>query len=201
METDNKIEFVFVDIETTGLDHTNDAILEVGIVATDINLRILHSKSWLVGEVGWYEKLKAGIPLVQEMHEKSGLVREIRDYAGVRGTLGSCIGTSMMIETWVMNLEGFKPGIFPMAGSTVQFDRAFLEEQMPRVADLFTYRNIDVSSIKELAKRWAPRLAEHISQDVCNKKNAVHRVLPDIDNSIAELMAYVEGDFIHAWPI
>ena len=163
----------WVDIETTGLDAKKDAILEVAIVVTDDDLNELASKSIVVMPNVSHSMLMSLMDdYVREMHMRSGLIEVLH-----RGP-GPEQAEQALIKFLAENSEKS-----PMCGSSVHFDRAFLKEQMPELEKCFAYRNIDVSTLKELVKRWSPSLEFKID-------DKPHRALPDIRASIAELRHY-----------
>lgn len=165
---------VWVDIETTGLRHTRDEILELGLTITDSQLKPIASNSWTIKQYeGWEKEVE---PFIADMHTSSGLVKEVE--------------TAFLNKTQVEGaalsfLRPYPRGVIPMAGSSVQFDRKFLSYQMPDLEEWFHYRNVDVSTIKELVKRWAPEVAEKLPEGT-----KAHRALPDIFDSIEELKYY-----------
>lgn len=166
---------VWVDLETTGLNPETRQILEVAAVVTDANLNEISSFTHVVA-------LSRSIPLnafdrvALEMHMKSGLLAEAlaEEY-----NIG---GVSARFSSWLSGVLGDTK--CPLAGSSVHFDRKFMAKHMSAVESLFGYRNIDVSTIKELVKRWCPEL-----QYIASKK-AEHRALADIQGSIEELKWY-----------
>jgi oligoribonuclease len=188
--------FLFVDIETTGLDAERDHILEVGLATVNDVFQIIDEESWFVVERGWRAKL-ASNSVVWDMHAKSGLIADLEEADKLIGRTAtnkfSPSEVSWNILQWVnRRLEGKK---LPMAGSSVHFDRAFLTEDLINVAHLFSHRNIDVSSIKELVKIWYPEIAAD-REASRPKSEAKHRALDDIHDSIEELKFYRDKVFI-----
>lgn len=185
----------WIDLETTGLDPTTDYILEIGMAVTDLDLNIVDAAVMVIDQITPVEQLRENcVPFVQEMHDKSGLWDAIRD-AKPSPITGMKYSTGIAQEFFQTMLKqhfgDFKP---PLCGSSVGFDRAFLANLMGTLHNQFSYRNIDVSSIKELAQRWAPDVfASRPGQDESDKE---HRAIPDIQATLAELRHYVSCGFI-----
>jgi oligoribonuclease len=163
----------------TGLDLARDALLEVAVIVTDADLRPLDEGLDVVINVA-DDVLDTMIPFVRDMHASSGLTEAVR---AATVTLGQA-------ETQVLDyVRGHVPEAktVPLCGNSIATDRTFLARDMPRLDEHLHYRMIDVSSIKELAKRWYPRVYQ--SQP---PKGLAHRALADIRESIDEL-AYYRG--------
>ena len=181
----------WVDIETTGLDPTTDFLLEVALVVTDNHGRIVDNMSKLI---------RPGKPLtevfaiagsyVQEMHEKSHLWAELRSGKGQDAWAAEAALLEFMGDYF--KPDGTKP---PMCGSSVHFDRSFLKYHLNTLESRFSYRNIDVSTIKELAHRWAPPI--YMTRPGQNDEDKAHRALDDVLASIDELNHYVDSGFIN----
>ena len=174
----------WIDIETTGLDRSRDAILEVAVVITADDLAevascpvVLHQDEAV---------LDAMEDAVREMHALNGLTEEVR--VSRLSVPAACDELVAFVER---HLED--PSTSPLCGSNIGFDRGFLQQWMPALEGLFHYRNIDVSSVKELARRWRPDVYE--SRPVPAK---AHRALGDIRESVAELRWYRDGGFLTA---
>lgn len=205
---------VLVDLETTGLTATQDYILEVGLVVTDAELNVLGSWSSLVknplriprNELGrvrvprsddWLDRIKAD-DHVEKMHEQSGLLDEIRllpdrDFFDGQSLTYQPVDVSYRGYLWLTDTMGLEAGKYPMVGNSVHFDRRFLDEHMRVLLGFWTYRNLDVSSVKEAAKVFNPELYEAMTRDPrFDKANAKHRALPDLYASIEELKFYKE---------
>jgi oligoribonuclease len=189
---------VWVDTETTGLNPmvAHAHLLEVALVVTDDNLIEIAETSVLVKPIGYdiMYVVENMDPVVREMHTENGLIDELRAGKGVR----RYIAENTLID-WVWHdacgpLLALKDT--PLAGSTVGFDRNWLREHMPQFESLFSYRSIDVSSVTELAKRWASSIYE--GRPKAEKKP--HRALPDIKASIECLRYYRDKGFIGAMP-
>lgn len=165
---------VWIDLETTGLDPETSTILEIAVVITDKHLHQLAQASFVI-----HHPPGALLNLdewVQGQHRASGLLEEVRS-----STL-----TLAEAEAAVLALVAAHcpPRACPLAGSSVCFDRRFLMRHMPKLDAHLSYRQIDVSSVKEIVKRWYPDKAPP------NGRGPKHRALPDILESIDELRYY-----------
>lgn len=179
---------VFVDIETTGLDPHCDYIVELGMVITDDNLRILEKQvngddrravfSAVVhnDDNSAAQMVNRMSEQVREMHEASGLIADLESGRGISEREAE--------DAALEFLAAFDAEGLPMTGSSVHFDRSFLESDMVRLARAFGYRNIDVSSLKELAKLWSPEVLWE-PQGV-----KAHRAVQDILATMNELSFY-----------
>ena len=173
---DSADRIVWIDCEMTGLDLRADALVEVAAVVTDSELNILGEGVDVVIAPP-PESLAQMNDFVRDMHTSSGLL----DALPAGTTLADAEKVVLdYIRAWVPN-----GGKAPLAGNSVGTDKAFLERDMPGLADHLHYRIIDVSSIKELARRWYPR-----AYFASPKKNGGHRALADILESINELRYY-----------
>ena len=167
---------VWIDCEMTGLDLQQDALVEVAAVVTDSELNVLGEGVDVVVAPP-AEALAQMNDFVRTMHTTSGLLPELEH--GV--TLAEAQEQVLRyIRTWVP-----EPGKAPLAGNSVGTDRAFLDRDMPELVGHLHYRVVDVSSIKELARRWYPRV-----YFASPEKNGGHRALADILESIDELRYY-----------
>lgn len=166
---------VWIDLEMTGLDAQTDAIIEIASVVTDAELRVLAEGPDLAVQAP--EAALAGMDdWNAEHHRASGLLARVRgEGVGLREAEAR---TMAFVERYV------KAGSSPLCGNSVWQDRRFLARHMPALNAYLHYRNIDVSSVKELARRWRPDIAEQV-----RKRNA-HLALADIRESIAELRLY-----------
>lgn len=167
---------IWVDLETTGLDPQQDRILEIAVVVTDGQLNVIDQYSSIVAYPG--STLLLANPTVEDMHRRSGLLAEMRSTAWSPEIEPRSL--DLRFEAFVA--EHGATGA-PLAGSNVQFDRNFLRRWMPRLEDAAHYRNVDVSTLKELMRRWHPEVPEW-------EKTGDHRALSDILDSIAELKFY-----------
>ncbi len=173
---------VWIDCEMTGLDLTRDALVEVAALVTDAELNVLGEGVDVLIKPS-QESLDQMGDFVREMHTKSGLLDELAD------------GMTMAeAEQQVLDyVRAHVPGVrkAPLAGNTIGTDRMFLARDMPVLEGHVHYRNVDVSSIKELSRRWFPR-AYYQSP----AKSGNHRALADIQESIEELRYYREAVFV-----
>jgi oligoribonuclease len=168
---------VWIDCEMTGLDPATHVLVEIAVVVTDAELNPLDDGIDIV--IGAKpEQLVAMDPVVHEMHVSSGLLDEIRR---------SSISVEQAEQQVLEYVQRFVPERrkAPLCGNTIATDRGFIARYMPRLDDHLHYRMIDVSSIKELARRWYPRAYYNAPA-----KNGGHRALADITESINELRYY-----------
>lgn len=175
---------MWIDCEMTGLDLTSDALVEVAVLVTDSDLNVLGDGVDVVIRPP-ADALAAMGDFVRDMHTKSGLIDEFE--AGV--TLAEA--EKLVLDHVRRYVNG--PRQVPMAGNTIGTDRAFLARDMPALEGFLHYRNVDVSSVKELARRWFPRAFFNAPA-----KAGGHRALADIRESIEELRYYREAVFVPA---
>ncbi len=173
---------VWIDCEMTGLDIRADALIEVAALVTDFDLNVLGEGVDIVIKPP-PEALDQMVPFVREMHTTSGLL-EVLD----SGTTLEDAEAQVLAYVRQHCADGSRP---PLAGNTVATDRAFLARDTPELEAFLHYRIVDVSSIKELSRRWFPR-AYYNAPD----KNGGHRALADIRESIEELRYYREAVFV-----
>lgn len=174
---------VWVDCEMTGLDLGRDALIEVAALVTDPELNVvgegvdvvIHAEESLLGSM---------VEIVQEMHDKSGLTD------AVRASTVSLADAEEMVMSYVTSYVK-DPRTAPLCGNSIATDRGFLARDMPRFDAYLHYRMIDVSSIKELCRRWFPRT--YFGQPA---KGLAHRALADIRESIRELDYYRRTVFV-----
>lgn len=166
---------IWIDLEMTGLNTQTDYIIEIATIITDSQLNILaegpvlaihQSDEILAGMNGWNQKQHGGSGLVERI--KASTVTEAQAEA----------------ETLAFFKQYVLPQKSPMCGNSICQDRRFLARCMPQLEAFFHYRNLDVSTVKELAMRWAPKIAAGI------KKESTHLALADIRDSIDELRHY-----------
>lgn len=173
---------VWIDCEMTGLDLAVDELVEIAVVITDFELNVLDPGFQIVIKPDASALANMG-EFVTEMHRSSGLLDEIPH------------GVSLAdAEFQTLDyIQRFAPveGKAPLAGNTIGTDRMFLAKYMPRVDRWLHYRNVDVSSIKELSRRWYPR-----AYFQAPAKNGGHRALADIRESIRELAYYRAAVFV-----
>jgi len=173
MKSDNNL--IWSDLEMTGLDHKTDQIIEIATVVTDLELNTLAE-----GPV---------IAIQTEQHYLEGMDEWCRTHHGNSGLTARVQASQVsMKDAELQTLEFLKPwvpkGKSPMCGNSICQDRRFLIEQMPTLEAFFHYRNLDVSTLKELAKRWAPTVYSS------HQKKGAHLALDDIYESIDELKHY-----------
>lgn len=178
----NVDRLVWIDCEMTGLDIEIDELVEVAVVITDFQLNILDPGFDIVINPNQSALDNMG-EFVRAMHTESGLLEAIPD------------GVSLAeAETAVLEyVKKFVPdeNQAPLAGNTIGTDRTFLAKYMPKVDGHLHYRSVDVSSIKELSRRWFPRVYFHAPE-----KHGGHRALADILESIRELEYYRRAAFV-----
>lgn len=180
--TSENDRLVWIDCEMTGLDPEVDELVEIAVIVTDFELRPLDDGFQIVIKPD-ASALANMSEFVTNMHRTSGLLEEIPN--GV---------TTADAEFQVLEyIQRFAPveGKAPLAGNTIGTDRMFIAKYMPRVDRWLHYRNIDVSSIKELSRRWFPRAYIHAPS-----KDGGHRALADIRESIRELAYYRQAVFV-----
>jgi oligoribonuclease len=173
--------FVWLDLEMTGLDPAKNVIVEIATIVTDAQLEVVAEGPNLV--IHQPEEALAGMePVVVEMHTKSGLIHRIRE------------SQTSVAEAQARTLEFVKQHCAaktsPLCGNSIHKDRQFIERYMPALDAHLHYRNVDVSTVKELVRRWygdrVPKL----------EKGETHRALDDIRESIAELRYYRQRVFV-----
>ncbi len=173
---------VWIDCEMTGLDLSVDELVEVAVVITDYDLTIVDPGFSVVINPD-SSALETMGDFVRDMHTKSGLIDEIPN--GV-----SLADAEFAVLEYIQKFVP-APHSAPLAGNTIGTDRAFLHKYMPRVDGYLHYRSVDVSSIKELSKRWYPRAYFNSPS-----KDGGHRALADILESIRELDYYRKAVFV-----
>ena len=174
---------VWIDCEMTGLDLGRDALIEIAALVTDGDLRVLGDGVDLVIHAD--EPLLAGMPdVVRVMHARSGLTEEVRR---------SSVTLREAEERVLAYIRGHVPDprTAPLAGNSIATDRGFLTRDMPELDAHLHYRMVDVSSIKELCRRWFPRVFYAKPE-----KGLAHRALADIRESIRELDYYRRTLFV-----
>lgn len=166
---------VWIDLEMTGLNPNHDRIIEIATLVTDSDLRVVaegpvfaihQSEALLNGMDEWNTR----------QHNQSGLVQRVRE--------STVTETMAEEETLAFLDQHLEPGQSPMCGNSIWQDRRFLTRYMPKLEQFFHYRMIDVSTLKELAKRWAPAVASGLH------KESRHLAMDDIHDSINELIYY-----------
>ncbi|MCK9365908.1 MAG: oligoribonuclease [Metallibacterium scheffleri] len=166
---------IWIDLEMTGLDTANDSIIEIATVVTNAELHVLaegpvlaihHPETRLLAMDDWN----------RNQHRKSGLWQRVLDSHDDAAAAEAA--TLEFLAAWA------PPGKSPMCGNSICQDRRFMAREMPALERFFHYRNLDVSTLKELARRWAPELLKGFSKD------STHTALSDIHDSIRELRHY-----------
>jgi oligoribonuclease len=173
---------VWIDCEMTGLDIEHDALIEIACVVTDAELNLLDEGVGVIIKPP-AEALVSMPDIVREMHTTSGLLDEL---AG-----GITLAEAQDIVLGYVRTHVAEPRRVPLCGNSIATDRWFIARDMPDLDNYLHYRMVDVSSIKELSRRWYPR-AYFASPD----KNGGHRALADIRESVQELRYYREAVFV-----
>ena len=172
---------IWIDCEMTGLSLDIDALVEIAVLVTDADLNVLGDGVDVVISTS-AEKLEGMRDEVRNMHTESGLLEKIPNG----------VSLSQAEEMVIKYLQAHTfSGKSPLAGNSVGMDRNFIARDMPRLNEYLHYRTIDVSSIKELARRWYPKIYFNAP-----KKTGNHRALGDIKDSIEELRYYRSSIFI-----
>ncbi|MBX6281040.1 oligoribonuclease [Pseudomonas aeruginosa] len=171
----NPQNLIWIDLEMTGLDPDRDVIIEMATIVTDSDLNTLAEGPVIA--IHQPEEILAGMDEWNtRQHGQSGLTQRVRE-----STVSMAVAeaqTLAFLEQWVPKRGS------PICGNSICQDRRFLYRHMPRLEGYFHYRNLDVSTLKELAARWAPQVRESF------KKGNTHLALDDIRESIAELRHY-----------
>lgn len=166
-----------MDLEMTGLDPAQHVIVEIATLITDDELEIIAEGPDIVIHAD--EQALAGMdPVVVEMHTRSGLLTEIKASEVTLEEAGSAT-----LDFLKKHID--TPGSVPLCGNSIGMDRRFLAIHLPEIEQFLHYRSVDVSSIKELARRWNPSVIENLPD-----KQAAHRALDDIRESVEELKHY-----------
>ena len=178
----NAENLIWIDLEMTGLDTDRDEIIEIATLVTDKQLNILaQGPVFAIGNQ--LARLQAMDDWNRKHHTRSGLWQRVLD---------SCVSLLQAEAGTLEFLRQYVPErASPMCGNSICQDRRFLHRQMPTLEQYFHYRNLDVSTLKELAKRWSPSLLTGFH------KVGAHRALADIQDSVAELRHYRQfmGEF------
>ncbi|MCW5300149.1 oligoribonuclease [Herbaspirillum lusitanum] len=173
----NEFNLIWVDMEMTGLDPDNDRIIEVAVVVTDPELNVLAEGP--VFAIHQSDEILDGMDAWNKgTHGRSGLIERVK---------ASTVTEEEASAALIAFLKPFVPvGKSPMCGNSICQDRRFMARGMPKLEAFFHYRNLDVSTLKELCRRWKPELASGF------KKHQKHTALADIIESIEELKYYRE---------
>src|SRR5690349_22950140 len=169
----------------TGLDLKSDRLIEIAVLVTDAELNILGDGIDVVIHTD-DAALNSMIDVVTQMHTRSGLIEEVR-----ASTVDVPAAEAMVLDYIRSHVKQAKTA--PLAGNSIATDRGFIARDMPTLDDFLHYRMIDVSSIKELCRRWYPRI--YFGQP---EKGLAHRALADIHESIQELRYYRQTAFVAA---
>jgi oligoribonuclease len=172
-----------MDLEMTGLDPSKHVIVEIATLVTDDDLTVVAEGPDLVVHQS-EEALALMEPIVVEMHTKSGLLDAIRESTVTLEQAGQA--TLEFIKQHVT-----EPRKVPLCGNSIGMDRRFLDQHLPEIENWLHYRSVDVSSVKELVRRWYPTLNNGRPY-----KAGAHRALDDIRESVAELRFYREHVFL-----
>jgi oligoribonuclease len=175
---------VWIDCEMTGLNPDTECLVEIAAVITDTELNVMDEGIDLVikPRAGTIEAMG---DYVRKMHTDSGLINEFEDGLELDDAEAQVLE---YIKKYIPTAK-----TTPLAGNTISTDRLFISKYMPKLDDHLHYRNIDVSTIKELAKRWYPR-----AYFQAPKKDGGHRALADILESIEELKYYRQSVFVES---
>jgi oligoribonuclease len=173
----------WMDLEMTGLDSARHRIVEIATLVTDDELQIVAEGPDLVVHAG-AEELAGMDDFVRQMHTRSGLLAQIE-----ASTLTLADAGEATLEFLRAHLG--EPGTVPLAGNSIGTDRRFLAAQLPEVEAFFHYRSVDVSTVKELARRWYPGVLAGAPH-----KHGAHRAMDDIRESVAELAYYRAAMFV-----
>jgi oligoribonuclease len=174
---------VWADCEMTGLDLRHDALVEIAVLVTDSELRVLDDGVDIV--ITAPDELLDGMqPVVRDMHANSGLTEAVRAST-------TTVGEAEQLVLDYLRKHVPEARTVPLCGNSIATDRAFLARDMPELDAFLHYRMVDVSSIKELCRRWYPRV--YFSQP---QKGLAHRALADIKESIRELRYYRSTVFV-----
>ena len=168
---------IWIDLEMTGLKPDSDRIIEVALVVTDAMLEtVAEAPVWVVHQSDG--ALAAMDSWNQSMHGRSGLIDKVKASAS----------SEESVEQAALEFlrEHVPPGVSPMCGNSICQDRRFLARYMPALEEYFHYRNLDVSTLKELCKRWRPEVARGFVKDT------KHTALADVYESLDELKYYRE---------
>jgi oligoribonuclease len=171
----NNNNLIWIDLEMTGLIPERDRIIEIATVVTDLELNILaHGPSMAIRQSS---EMMAGMDEWNtKHHHQSGLVKRV-----LESTVTEAQAEQMTLDFLKQYVD---EGKSPMCGNSICQDRRFLYLYMPKLEQFFHYRNLDVSTLKELVKRWQPKLLSGV------KKDSRHLALDDIKDSINELVYY-----------
>ncbi len=177
----------WMDLEMTGLDPARHRIVEIATLLTDDDLAVVAEGPDLVVRVS-HEDLGAMDEVVRNMHTRSGLLAAIES-----SSVGLADAGRATLEFLRSHIA--EPGTVPLAGNSIGTDRRFLAAQLPEIEAFFHYRSVDVSTVKELCRRWYPDALAGAP-----RKRTAHRAMDDIKESVAELTYYRRSIFRPAEP-
>lgn len=203
---------ILVDLETFGLDTSNDRIMEIGfMILDDYDLTFQSFKSWIISSPAHKSQARSLLErwdagqiseldpdyFVAFTHTRNGLLSEVAEGSARANNYTVSIEVANWLTDEVSRLTdtrviGNKLGV-PLAGNSVHFDRAMLKYWMPNVEKLFTYRNEDISSVKNFVNRWMPKVAELREAE---KVEPVHRVIYCLEAAAEELRLYKDCVFV-----
>jgi oligoribonuclease len=166
-----------MDLEMTGLEPARHVIVEIATIITDDDLNVIAEGPDLVIHASPAQMAEMG-DFVTEMHTKSGLIKAIETSTVTTNEAEDA--TLAFLKEHILEARSI-----PLCGNSIGTDRRFLQEYMPTLEEFFHYRNVDVSTLKELTRRWYPEVL-----DAMPEKETTHRALDDILESIAELAHY-----------
>jgi oligoribonuclease len=176
-----------MDLEMTGLDPETNVIVEIATMVTDDELNIIaEGPDLVIGATA--AQLESMEEVVRHMHTVSGLLPEI--VASTRTVEQATEETLAFVRSHVP-----EAGVVPLCGNSIGVDRRFLREHAPDLEDFFHYRSIDVSTVKELCRRWQPEIYAGRPH-----KQTAHRAMDDVRESVAELAYYKEYFFVTVPP-
>jgi oligoribonuclease len=178
---------IWIDCEMTGLDLVKDVLVEIAVLVTDSELNVIGEGIDLV-IAATPEQLAGMNEFVTQMHTNSGLITKI--------PTGIALTEAEDLIIKYLESANTVSGKSPLAGNSVSVDRSFIARDMPRLNNYLHYRTIDVSSVKELARRWNPKVYFNAPAKTGN-----HRALGDIQDSIAELAHYRANFLIAGAPL
>jgi oligoribonuclease len=173
----SKKNLIWIDLEMTGLDTNNDAIIEIATIVTDDQLNVI-AEGPIIAIHQPDSALEAMDNWNTKQHGGSGLTERVKN--------STTNEAEAERQTLAFLAEHVPAGVSPMCGNSICQDRRFMARIMPELEAYFHYRNLDVSSLKELARRWAPKVEKSF------KKNGSHLAMDDIRDSIRELEHYRE---------